>query len=623
MPHNAIFLAALGASFSFSFAQAKPTLAVPFAAQINPLNSTAPSADISSARRLPSGGGIRVPSGWSFSIGFQPDTFSSNQTLVYSAHTLQEDYLPDWLHFDPRTLTFTGVAPWSDSQPHTFTVVVTCTEEDDKDHAEDSFVIEIAPQDSVIELPSPKPIDTTARHAINYVLDMKGMIGKDAGHIDDLDASMVVDMDLRNASWLDWNASSLTLSGNTPDTLLDDVPRSILIPVTIRDDDTLQKFALSLELRTHPYPFRAFTLPDTFVDPGAPVLVDISPYIAIPLEYVQVHYEFEPKAAELWLFFNSTSLSFQGQVPNISQITIVTIWANDTRTGLTSSAQWLIVIASSPTTTPFAAPALPSHSGKPHPIVAIVASILGGVAILAIAIVVIFYRRRASKRADAPVALPVQAENAQSLSSFDGPEDEKKAIPTLISQGTLPSLGSASEANPYQSFRIKVVDTGGAASRTHAESASVPALQSVGPHRLGMFSIFDQLDAAAPPPRILTPNSEPRQALPSIETRSSSGSGPHFSVSVPAFARLDPSLETASMTLALHRPRSVNSAYSSLASWETESTWFADRRRRPPSPCWRSPNPTERYEFPSPPRVGARGESRELVGETPPGEREG
>lgn len=35
------------------------------------------------------------------------------------------------------------------------------------------------------------------------------------------------------------------------------------------------------------------------------------------------------------------------------------------------------------------------------------------------------------------------------------------------------------------------------------------------------------------------------------------------------------------------KSRSVNSAYDSLPSWDSESTWHHDRRRRPPSPAWR------------------------------------
>ena len=35
------------------------------------------------------------------------------------------------------------------------------------------------------------------------------------------------------------------------------------------------------------------------------------------------------------------------------------------------------------------------------------------------------------------------------------------------------------------------------------------------------------------------------------------------------------------------RTRSINSAYDSIPSWDSESTWAAERRRRPPSPAWR------------------------------------
>lgn len=40
------------------------------------------------------------------------------------------------------------------------------------------------------------------------------------------------------------------------------------------------------------------------------------------------------------------------------------------------------------------------------------------------------------------------------------------------------------------------------------------------------------------------------------------------------------------MVQQIQQARSVNSAYDSLPSWDSESTWHYERRRRPPSPAW-------------------------------------
>ncbi len=59
---------------------------------------------------LPSGAQL-LPLGWSFSLGFAGDTFTSDSHRVYlSARLADGSPLPDWMHFD-QTVTLWGLAP--------------------------------------------------------------------------------------------------------------------------------------------------------------------------------------------------------------------------------------------------------------------------------------------------------------------------------------------------------------------------------------------------------------------------------------------------------------------------------------------------------------------------------
>ena len=70
----------------------------------------------SSVVAMPSDTGVQVPPYWSFSLGWQWDTFrmarnNSNGNLYTAARLRGTASLPQWLRFDNSSMTFTGVAP--------------------------------------------------------------------------------------------------------------------------------------------------------------------------------------------------------------------------------------------------------------------------------------------------------------------------------------------------------------------------------------------------------------------------------------------------------------------------------------------------------------------------------
>jgi axial budding pattern protein 2 len=111
----------IGGALSQSFNASQPPVlqdpyvSLSFASQLNEKN---PLAVLSGAFPQTSGldsPAALVPSGWSFSIGFQPTTFNSSTArlseLFYWAALPNFSQLPDWLEFENDTLTFSGVAP--------------------------------------------------------------------------------------------------------------------------------------------------------------------------------------------------------------------------------------------------------------------------------------------------------------------------------------------------------------------------------------------------------------------------------------------------------------------------------------------------------------------------------
>ncbi|KAJ9103782.1 hypothetical protein QFC21_002244 [Naganishia friedmannii] len=83
-----------------------------------------PKAVIASAFPVSSGSnyfpGIRVPAGWSFSIGFHAifsAPSSSDSFLTYILRLQDGSELPGWMEYSAEYMTLSGVIPWSDASP--------------------------------------------------------------------------------------------------------------------------------------------------------------------------------------------------------------------------------------------------------------------------------------------------------------------------------------------------------------------------------------------------------------------------------------------------------------------------------------------------------------------------
>lgn len=162
--------------------------------------------DISSATILPEGTGVSIPPWWSFSLGFQPDTFrlsnddNNNGRLYNDARVRGTAGLPSWLHFDNETFTFSGVAPGEG----TYTIVATGTDFWGYTGAQTSFIIEIGQGES-IELARDynfTDVQTIAKGKVDYALDLNGiLVGNETATKDELNITLSSD----EYDWLSFN----------------------------------------------------------------------------------------------------------------------------------------------------------------------------------------------------------------------------------------------------------------------------------------------------------------------------------------------------------------------------------------------------------------------------------
>ncbi|ODN98079.1 hypothetical protein I350_07721 [Cryptococcus amylolentus CBS 6273] len=282
--------------------------------------------DIASASILPNGTGVSIPPWWSFSLGFQWDTFrlskeNNNGKLYNAAHARGYVGLPSWLNFDNNTFTFTGVAPGEGS----YTIVATGTDFWGYTGAQTSFVIEIG-EGQGIEMARDfnfSSISTIAKGKVDYDVDLSGvLVGGSAAEESDLNVTLASE----DFSWLSYDSSKNVLSGTVPDSYQNGTSSSLSIPLTIASANTSNTLTLStwLALDITPYFFSTYSLPNATVSPSSQYSLDLSQYLTNST--AQVNATVSPNDAASWLTYyteNKTLIGTAPESPKYNQVAVV------------------------------------------------------------------------------------------------------------------------------------------------------------------------------------------------------------------------------------------------------------------------------------------------------------
>ncbi|WWC92832.1 uncharacterized protein L201_007791 [Kwoniella dendrophila CBS 6074] len=271
---------------------------------------------ISSATIMPGGTGVTIPPYWSFSLGFQTDTFRisrndpNNGQLYYAAHIRGNIGLPSWLNFNNDSFTFTGVAPSEGS----FTVVATGTDFWGYTGAQTSFTIQIG-EGEAIEMSKNQNLtnaQTMAKSHLNQKIDLSSVtIGGNPVKNEDV----VLSLGNNDYPWLSIDSSNDSLMGVVPDQYQNGTFASLSVPINIRSTNTSNTLSLTtwLGIDVIPYFFSAFAFPNTTATLGQAFNFDLTPYLLN--KTATVNATVNPSDAANWLTFNPKNMSLYGTAP--------------------------------------------------------------------------------------------------------------------------------------------------------------------------------------------------------------------------------------------------------------------------------------------------------------------
>ena len=345
--------------------------------------------------------------------------------------------------------------------------------------------------------------------------------------------------------------------------------RNITLPVTITDSigpDTAQS---SLVIKILPYPFVTLKLPNITVSPGADFNISISNYITANNPFFHTYSMAAP--SHEWLNIDSNSLQMHGIAPLQEPLTnaiAVNVSASGPSDITTSSVFFLIVKANSVDTSP--ASKVNSHKSLIALIVAIPILVWGCIA---------FCWRGARAGSHLRTnATSVEDITRRRSTEADGRMASQNQVPFICSEEA-GSRFAAEESHihpPYYASKqsVKAVEVI-CASNVHIYPSLV--LQRT-PGETEAEQNWD--DMARMPSMNFTMLILPPEAAASREWNGKRDSGHNSDQGAFCQDVWDAAQQS-------QRTRSVNSAYDSLPSWDSESTWHYERRRRPPSPAWR------------------------------------
>ena len=262
---------------------------------------------------LPSGAQL-LPLGWSFSLGFAGDTFTSDSHRVYLSAVLAADGspLPNWMHFD-QTVTLWGLAP---TDVHTagsfYTVVVTASDVPGYAGANSSLQMVVSGAQLIQAVPFPV-INATAGQSFQTALPLDSIVDSSGNPVNTSSLRVAANTSSIGA-WLSFDQASRTFSGTPPINLTSGTPLSLTVPVTLTNSSNRDASPVSASAHIIVYP-SAFSsaLPDVKVVPGRMFQLELGQYVRTSQASPQI--TLDPPSASDWIHFDPATMLLSGTPP--------------------------------------------------------------------------------------------------------------------------------------------------------------------------------------------------------------------------------------------------------------------------------------------------------------------
>ncbi|KAJ6493605.1 hypothetical protein C8R47DRAFT_413190 [Mycena vitilis] len=335
-----------------------PTLHTPVAAQLyaeNPALSSVYLVSPTSALATLNPA-LRIPPQWSFSIGFLQDTYIAQHNLYYYVLQANGSAPPDWMKFNPRSLTLDGVVPDGDDEAnYVVPMLLIASDQQGYTAATQPLDIIISPHDlSLCQPQSLLPtINVTQSTPFNISLysraDFTG-ICVDGRPIEPAEITSL-DMDTSSCAWIEFDSGSRMLSGSPPS----DSGHNCSLPVTVQSVN--QSLQLDVSVAVMPSYFLSPTITPLTIGDDRTIDFDLSQAFSHATgdqnSDVNLSAAFDSPEGSDCLTFDPETAKVTGVVPedfSSSHINITfTAYSNDTHS--TSHTMLSISVQSTPQTT--------------------------------------------------------------------------------------------------------------------------------------------------------------------------------------------------------------------------------------------------------------------------------
>jgi axial budding pattern protein 2 len=298
-----------------------PDLAIPVSSQFrtgNPSLSSVFLLSNHSALKMTDRPTLRIPSSWSFSIGFESDTFTNTDDIRYTVLPVDGSPLPSWMVFHAEGITLGGVAPPLRvlPTPYSLSLALHALDKNGFSAARVVFDVVIASQEVHALFGSLPTVNITSLSSLdvsfNSSIDFAGVLVDNTPiDLQDVDSVMI---DVSQYSWLQYDADTRRLTGQLPG---DFTTRNATVLPVVLTTTLNQTLNTQVKLAVVPSYFSKDTLPPILAAPGRDVHFDLTPFFSnATQEDVDLTASYDPKDASSYLHFDTASAILSGSIPS-------------------------------------------------------------------------------------------------------------------------------------------------------------------------------------------------------------------------------------------------------------------------------------------------------------------
>ncbi len=287
-------------------------------------------ADVISALHMTQNPTLRIPPGWSFSIGFDGDTFTGmDDTFRYAVLQADGSPLPSWIPFNSDEITLNGVTPPLDELPSPYlTLALHVSDRFGFSIVSELFDVVIAAHELYASTRGLPAVNITSSSTTLDVL-FNSQVYFDGVFVDgaplDLQNLVSLEIDVSRYTWLHCDSDSRRLTGQLPSDF--STWNGTILPVVLNTVYN-QTLHTQVKLASVPSYFLKDPLPQISATPGKEVRFDLTPFLSnATLGDVDLTTSYEPTNASSYLHFDKSSAVLSGSIPSPGKIdyTLVTV----------------------------------------------------------------------------------------------------------------------------------------------------------------------------------------------------------------------------------------------------------------------------------------------------------